>query len=158
MIRRLATVGAAVGALGICPGVAAALQAPVPIGPNQPFVGFVNGSSANAFIRVGCVGPTRPGQTGHPLAGQSMEVRFSNATGAGFTGTAHSVTATITYPAPATSQPTTLASFSNYFVPTPISTQARLPCTGRGTVAVTPMGNSPSARPWDMTVNFVAQP
>jgi hypothetical protein len=158
MIRRLATVGAAVGALGICPGVAAALQAPVPIGPNQPFVGFVNGSSANAFIRVGCVGPTRPGQTGHPLAGQSMEVRFSNATVAGFTGTAHSVTATITYPAPATSQPTTLASFSNYFVPTPISTQARLPCTGRGTVAFTPMDNSPSARPWDMTVNFVAQP
>src|SRR5664279_696575 len=47
------------------------------IGPNQIFVGLVNGSSgvrSHAQIRVACPGPVMPGETTHPLAHQPLEV------------------------------------------------------------------------------------
>ena len=48
-----------------------------PIGPNQVFGALVNGSTgypSPATIRMACFGPIRPGQTGHPLPGQTVEV------------------------------------------------------------------------------------
>ncbi|MEA2591787.1 MAG: hypothetical protein QOD62_1618 [Actinomycetota bacterium] len=42
--------------------------------PDQQFVGLVNGYTQNAPIRMACLGPVRPGQQGHPFAGQWAEV------------------------------------------------------------------------------------
>jgi hypothetical protein len=48
----------------------AAIIDPAVIGPNQYFSGVVNGHTGHATINMACFGPIRPGQTGHPLAGQ----------------------------------------------------------------------------------------
>lgn len=47
-----------------------------PIGPNQAFVGVVNGAIGPSRIAVVCDGPIGPGgATGHPLPGQTVEAR-----------------------------------------------------------------------------------
>ena len=61
------------------------------IGPNQVFAGSVNGQTGFAtpvVVRMACFGPIRPGQTGHPLAGQTLEVFRPEVIAArtGFTG------------------------------------------------------------------------
>lgn len=48
------------------------------VGPDQFFTGVVNGVPGNTIvpitIRMACFGPIRPGQTGHPMAGQTLAV------------------------------------------------------------------------------------
>src|SRR5450631_1402292 len=61
------------------------------VGPNQVFAATVNGQSGvvtPAEIQMACFGPIRPGQTGHPLPGQTVEVFRPEAIVAatGFTG------------------------------------------------------------------------
>lgn len=154
MIRRLAVVGSAVGALGICPAAEAAVQDPVPIGPNESFVGLVNGASSDAVIDVACPSPIVAGDEGHPLAGQTTEVELAPATTAvpGFTGSADTIDASYTYPSSTLS--VLLATFGNYFVPAPVSTSLEFPCAGTGTIAFTPVDGGPQARPWDTKVTF----
>ena len=64
-------------------------QDPVPIGPNQYFRGFINNHPPGAaVITVICPGPVN---TGHPAAGQKIEVRTAQPTSTfdiGFTGSA----------------------------------------------------------------------
>jgi hypothetical protein len=157
MIRRVAAVGAAVGLLAACPVAGAAVQDPVPIGPNEGFVGLVNSASANGVIQMGCFGPITPGEMGHPLAGQSTQVQLASlAMFAGFTGDAHQIRATLAYDSPA-ALPVVLATFDNYYVRAPISTSLELPCAGKATVAFTPVNGGPSSRPWDETVTFASQ-
>ena len=49
-----------------------------PVGPKQYFTGVINGKDGNTTIpitiKMACAGPGRPGQTGHPLAGQTLAV------------------------------------------------------------------------------------
>jgi hypothetical protein len=46
--------------------------------PKQYFTGVINGKDGNTTtpitIRMACAGPIRPGQTGHPVAGQTLAV------------------------------------------------------------------------------------
>ena len=100
MIRQLA-VGFAIGVLALFGSATVAfaqVQDPVPIGPNQSFVGLVNGSRSKAVIEMACFGPSRPGEYGHPLAGQTLEVSpvgpVANPVAWGFTGTARQIEAT----------------------------------------------------------------
>jgi hypothetical protein len=164
MFRRLAAVGTAVGAVALCPNAVAAVQDPVAIAPNEPFLGLVNSAASNGVIQMGCFGPYRPGEMGHPLAGQSTEVELATntATPFGFTGAAREIQATLTFPTPVASpiamQPITLAKFTSYFVRAPISTALTLPCGGTGEVAFTPVDGGPTARPWNETVTFAGQP
>ena len=44
------------------------------VGHRQAFVGRVNGSFDGATIDMACFGPITPGQTGHPMAGQVLDV------------------------------------------------------------------------------------
>jgi hypothetical protein len=80
-MSRVLSVTAAAAALAVFPGVAVATPArgpvsdPVAIGPHESFVGDVNGAISNGVIQMGCFGPVRPGEMGHPLAGQSSEVQ-----------------------------------------------------------------------------------
>lgn len=161
MIRRLA-VGVAIGAIalfGSAAVAAAQVQDPVPIGPNQSFVGLVNGSSSNAVIEMACFGPSQPGEYGHPLAGQSLEVQpvgpVANPIAWGFTGTARQIEATF---AISNTLEILLASFSSYYVVAPLSTSLSFPCSGTAVIPFTPVDGGPLARPWNTTVTFVPQP
>ena len=157
MIIRVVIVAAVLS--GLSAGATLALGAPAPIGPKQAFLGEVNGASANARIDMACFGAIRPGQTGHPMAGQSTEVvRASAARVAGFTGSARQIRATLTYPSPTQPLPIVLGTFSDYFVKAPISTGLEFPCAGGGNVTFTPVNGGPTARPWKISVTFVGQP
>jgi len=61
--------------LGVGAGTAASAGASIQ--PGQMFVGFVNNQRPNATIQMACFGPIRPGQTGHPFAGQTLSVQRS---------------------------------------------------------------------------------
>jgi hypothetical protein len=161
MIRRLA-VGVAIGAIalfGSAAVAAAQVQDPVSIGPNQSFVGLVNGSRSNAVIEMACFGPSQPGEYGHPLASQSLEVQpvgpVANPVAWGFTGTARQVEATY---AISNTLEILLASFSSYYVKAPLSTSLSFPCSGTAVIPFTPVDGGPFARPWNTTVRFVPQP
>ena len=164
MGRMMLAAALAAGASAVGAGFAAAqssvVQDPVPIGPNQPFLGSVNGVSSNAVIRMACFGPVHPGETGHPMAGQTVEVRFSSAqAGPGFTGTARRIAAVLSYPTPvANPVATVLATFSSYYVPAPISTALTLPCYGSGRVTFSPLNGGAKARAAVVKVSFVGQP
>jgi hypothetical protein len=73
MYGTIAALALAGGAVSL-PSAAAAVVDPAPIGPHQYFIGQVNGVSADAVIKMGCFGPVTPGQTGHPMAGQFVDV------------------------------------------------------------------------------------
>ena len=74
----LAAAACAVAAVAATPATAHA-QDPIPIRPGQYFNGYVNGHPpGQAIIWTACFGPTTPGETGHPLANQTIEVDPAN--------------------------------------------------------------------------------
>jgi hypothetical protein len=160
----LAALTAAVLLVGV--GAAAAAGAPTPtptlaIGPNQAFVGLVNGSTSKAVVRMSCFGPsTLVGQLGHPLPGQTVEVLPSPAvTIGGFTGQARQIEADAIFVSPlASAAIPRIALFDFYGVPAPIPTSLLAPCWGSGRVLFTPVAGGPAARPSVVAVMFQGQP
>ncbi len=150
----LVAVAAAVTAFAMV-SVGAAGAQPTPIGPNQTFTGFVNGSSGSAVIRMACFGPIRPGQTGHPFGGQTVDVTQS-AAGPGFTGAATSIAARL-FTSPST-PPTQLALFRFYDQPATIPASLSFPCAGTGHVVFRPVLGGPDARAPVVEVYFEGQP
>ncbi len=181
-MRRIAVIAGLVIAMLAVPARAQAI-APAPIGPKQFFTGAVNvflpaaspgatsaapttGAAAPAAIRVGCFGPIRPGQTGHPLAGQSVVVirqpvpiSVASAAALGFTGEADSIAAYLTFASPSASPVVPLiAVLDAYFLPAPIPTTLIVPCGGTGTVRFAPVDGGSAARPATVAVRFESQP
>ena len=162
-----AALGAAVlSALGPEAGAGAPRQAR--IGHNQQFAASVNGSTgvaAPAVIRMGCFGPLVPGRSGHPMAGQYVEVYRPEVIVAdlGFTGpTATTIQAFFGAPPPA---PVVLSGgndvvFSHYGVRRPVPTSLTLPCAGSGNVYFVPLPSTPlgTARDAVVRVTYVGQP
>ena len=150
-MSRLAIVliaSAVVVLLGAFGGVA---TAGFPIMPHQPFGGLVNGRRANAIVRMACFGPIRPGETGHPFGGQTLEV-IEGPYG-GYTGSlGKSVVARFR------EDPSVSTTFTHYDTPQPIPTSLNLPCGGSGLVVFSPEPDSPTARSATVTVNYVGQP
>ena len=144
--------GGATLALLLGSGVTAgsAVGAPsAPIGPHQFFNGLVNGKHPTATITVVCPGPARLGQTGHPVAGQTVGVSqapASTASGVGFTGSlGRSVVVIFSGPAttpPVTTVPLTFTSYGTQAIPTSLS----LPCAGTAPVIFSPRPTSKTAR------------
>jgi hypothetical protein len=154
-------------ALGFATGAGASPAAGTgKIGPDQYFRGLVNGSTGQPFpaiIRMACFGPIRPGQLGHPFAGQTVEVQRVPLTAAGnadlgFTGPKGTQIGAFFGPLPPTSQGGSPVLFQYYGVPEPIPTSELLPCGGAGTVAFVPLPFLPGARIADVPVEFVGQP
>ena len=85
----LALVAALVAAASVTATSSAFFPVPQgPVIPNVMFGALVNGASSNAVVRMGCFGAVRPGQTGHPMSGQTVEVfRPEALLVSGFTGT-----------------------------------------------------------------------
>jgi hypothetical protein len=122
-----------------------------PIGPNQPFVGLVNGKAGivtPAPILVACPGPIIPGETTHPLAGQTLVVGLApTTTNVGNTGpTGTTITAFQGIP-PASPAATTsgLATFHRYGVAKPLPTGITVPCSGTGDITFMPLPRVPPA-------------
>ena len=121
------------------------------IRPHQNFGGLVNGSRASATVRMACFGPIRPGQTGHPMANQPLEV-IQGAFG-GYTGSrATSIVARFR------EDPSVGVQFTHYGVAEPIPTSLELPCDGQGLVIFSPEPSSSTAKAATVTVNYVGQP
>jgi hypothetical protein len=168
-MRRLVVAAAILGllALGFTAGAGAL---PVPgtgkIGPDQYFRGLVNGSTGQpypAIIRMACFGPIRPGQLGHPFAGQTVEVQQVPLTAGangdlGFTGPHGTQIGAFFGPLPPSSQGGSPVLFQYYGVPEPIPTSELLPCGGPGTVAFVPLPFLRGGRIADVPVEFVGQP
>jgi hypothetical protein len=128
----------------------------VTVGPNQYFVGAVNGQLDRAVVQMACFGPGRPGQFGHPLPGQTVMVRQVAGTtvGVGFTGSAARSVVAFFSPS-ASADPT--ATFTSYGVPQEIPTAVLLPCSGAGTVLFFARPGSGTARSTAVQVVFVGQ-
>jgi hypothetical protein len=136
--------------------VATPAAAADPIGPNQYFVGLVNGRTAQSSIRVACLGPVRPGALGRPVPGQTVMVRLAPWTGPtpmGFTGSAARAIVALLSPS-ATNDPS--VTMTEYNVAAPIPTHITLPCTGTGQVFFFARPTSPTARATGVEVTFVS--
>jgi hypothetical protein len=131
---------------------------PSPIGPDQSFKGLVNSSADTTIIRMACIGPPRPGQTGRPWGGQTVAVEQSSDGTGGFTGAATKIEAAVIYPTKTGQKRTLLAVFTEYDSPAPISTDLKLPCEGQGRVVFRPLDGGPTAQSDAVRVSFVGQP
>jgi hypothetical protein len=154
----LAAATLAAGLLAAAPAVAVGVD-PAPIGPGQFFTGLVNGNGTStgtaepAVIKMVCPGPIVAGETGHPLAGQTvaaLPASVSSGTVAGYTGSAAD-RIDVDFGVPATTAPVTL---TDWAVPAAIPTSLLLPCSGTGTVAFVPDPTSPTARTATVTVLY----
>jgi hypothetical protein len=157
-VRRLAA--AAVVALGaaLVPAATAAadpVQDPLPITPNTYFAGLVNGKAADAVITVVCPGPVTANSVGHPVSGQTAEVRSvlpPSTTPLGYTGgLGREIVAGFT----SASSATQALVFTSYFAPAKIPTTWLLPCGGTGVMTFVPQPTSPTARSYSLTVTFL---
>ncbi|MFG1878158.1 hypothetical protein ACGFIV_25230 [Sphaerisporangium sp. NPDC049003] len=131
---------------------------PAPIGPGQYFSGLVNGQTARSIIRMACFGPVVPGQTGHPMAGQTVGVRpapSGSTSGVGYTGSAANAIG-VAFRNASTATPPIVLRY--YGTATEIPTSLNLPCYGSGVLEFLPTPTSPTARPATVSVNFVGQP
>jgi hypothetical protein len=138
------------------PALAGAVD-PVAIGPHQYFVGVVNGQTGSAVIHMACYGPLHPGQTGHPMPGQTVEVRRAAvaAKSMGYTGGGADE---IVVGAGTISSSAKSLALHYYGEVVEIPTTLTLPCYGGYDVAFVPLPTSWTARPATVRVDFVGLP
>jgi hypothetical protein len=111
---------------------------------------------------MACFGPVRPGETGHPFAGQTLEaVRLAHllpdVPDVGFTGpTADSIRVDIDTFLPDQAPEESIV-LSAYDAPTEIPASLELPCFGTGTVNFVPSPGGQYTRPASVPVEFVGQ-
>jgi hypothetical protein len=116
--------------VGFASPAVATTSTPQPIGPNQHYLGLVNGKNTNAVIYVACAGPIWPGRTGPPVGGQTVSVARV-ASGGGYTGSfAHEVWAQF-------NSNFQVVGFTSYNMQKAIPTTFKVPCGGTGTVRFT---------------------
>ncbi len=152
----LAAAGAIVAAP--LPAFADGIVDPAPIGPNQAFVGVVNDKTANATIKVACFGPVYPGETGHPLAGQTVKVLPVTGPTTGFTGFTGSAANSVLVSFGISSSAASPVILHTWAVSAAIPTSLLLPCYGTGTVTFAPYPTSATARSATVGVTYVGQP
>jgi hypothetical protein len=139
------------------------------VGPKQYFTGVVNGHNGNTVvpiaIRMACFGAVRPGETGHPMAGQTLAVHqlfppTATAGSLGFTGNDAEIGVFFNAPPPAAQSGavTTTPIFRRYDVSKRLPTSLTLPCAGSGTVYFVPIPVIPPSRAATVPVTFVGQP
>jgi hypothetical protein len=144
-------------------GTVAAFANSAALGPKQYFTGTINGSTGRpnpVEIRMACFGPVRPGETGHPMSGQTVAVHRVPKTvgGSGYTGTrGTAIGAFFGAPPPSGSGGSSYVRFTSYGQKL-IPTSLYLPCNGSGTVSFVSLPLDPSARDFTVPVRFIGQP
>ena len=112
-------------------GVAGAQQQ---IGPDEHFVGLVNGSHDRPVVYTVCPGPARSGRRGPVAGGQTLSVA-EVAAGHGYTGPLTQVYAWFT---PVGRKTPIALTFTTYGGPQAIPTSVRVPCDGKGRAVFSP--------------------
>jgi hypothetical protein len=142
------------------------------VGPHQFFTGVINGQNGNTAIPIpinmACFGPLTPGETGHPMGGQTLAVRqlFPPSTAETVGETGDDSTIEVFFgppppaPAPGAGAPSVArrVSFSRYDKTKKLPTSLTLPCGGKGTVWFVPVPVVPPARAVAVPVEFESQP
>jgi hypothetical protein len=147
---RLAAAAAGAG-LALVPG--AAVAAPTPIGPNQIFIGQVNGSSAAVDFDVVCPGPANT--TGHASGDTVGVVKLQDPIpGFGRTGNASAIAAKLMYTKGTVSVLEPVAKFTAYTTKA-VPKTVTAPCSGTGTMVFTPVNGGSGATPSSVPVTFV---
>lgn len=158
---------AACAATGL-PAVASQAQAGT-VGPRQYFTGVINGKDGNTTVPItimmACAGPVKPGETGHPLAGQTLAVHqlFPPAPAVSLGKTGNDSRIGVFFGAPPPGAPGARAAagtpvFTRYGVTKPLPTSVTLPCSGTGTVYFTPIPVVPPSQSATVPVRYVGQP
>lgn len=141
--------------------------AAVKVGPSQYFTGVINGHDGNTVnpitIRMACFGAVTPGETGHPMPGQTLAVHElfppTSAGSLGFTGNDKEIGVFfVLLPASASGSTTTTPIFKRYDVSKPVPTSLSLPCSGTGTAYFIPIPVVPPSQMASVPVRFVSQP
>jgi hypothetical protein len=145
-----------VGALSLGGPVTPARAAGSNIGPNQSFAGRVNGGFYRVTIAMACFGPIEPGETGHPVSGQTLEVIPPPPVAygpihIGYTGSTG--TSVVVRQGGAK-----LARLTQYFQMVNIPTTAVFPCAGKGMFRFVPKPISSDSLVGRVSVRFVGQP
>ncbi len=162
MARRGLLISLVVAVLGAGTGVAGA-QIPQggKVAPGQQFVGLVNGGTGVAkpvAVKVFCAGAIRPGERGHVVGDQPLEVvRPEAVANTGNTGSAGTgITAFLGVPPTAAATVSGLATFKRYNVKKMIPTSVSAPCAGNGAITFMPFPRDPpSSRAYVVKVTFV---
>jgi len=113
------------------PSVSSAQQQ---IGPNQHFIGLVNGSRSDPVVYTVCPGPIGPGRKGPVAGGQTIAVAEVGS-GHGYTGP---LTQIYAWFVPGPNQTPTVLRFTEYGTPQPIPTSVRVACDGRRKIVFSP--------------------
>lgn len=145
MYGALGAVALGIGAMGMFAAPGAVAADALPIGPHQSFQGQVNTVSVNAVIKVACPVSDPPATTGHPLAGQTVDVVPAPSSGTAPVGnTGDSATEVVVQFGPSVSvaEPVVLTSYDTKVA---IPTSIDLPCSGTGKVDFVPNPTSDTA-------------
>lgn len=155
--------GAAViaAAFVACTGTVPATASNPSVRPHQHFIGFINGRTGHphrVVIQMACFGAVRPGETGHPMAHQTVAVAKvgPHHSHAGYTGTGTYIGAFFGAPPPAPSTASYVA-FHRYLTKK-LPTSLVLPCSGNGTVTFVALPMNFHSRSYGVPVTFQGQP
>jgi hypothetical protein len=141
------------------------------VGPKQYFTGVINGTDGNTStpipIQMACFGPLTPGETGHPMAGQTLAVHqlfppASSGGTLGYTGNDSEIGFFLVAPPSSSTAAAPRAAKSVVFVrydkTQRLSTALTLPCSGTGTVWFSPTPVVPPSRSASVPVAYESQP
>ncbi|MGD0083154.1 MAG: hypothetical protein ABSD78_08150 [Acidimicrobiales bacterium] len=135
------------------------------IHPNQVFGALVNGENgaeSPVEIQMACFGPLKPGETGHPIAGQTVTVFQPEAITGDFGNTGahgHEIGAFFIAPPPGAGAAAGGPVIFHRYVTKKIPTSEVLPCAGTGQVYFVPLPMSPgSEKDVVIPVTYVGQP
>jgi hypothetical protein len=104
--------------------------AQTPVGPNQHFIGLVNGSNTSVVVDTVCPGPVWRGREGPVAGGQTRSVA-EVARGRGFTGPFSQI---YSWFVPRHEETPVELAFTSYGTPQSIPSSVRVPCGGTGRV------------------------
>jgi hypothetical protein len=146
--------------------LSAVLAGTVPLGAHESFGGTVNGARTGATIRMACYGPSRPGQVGHPMAGQTVGVFIPEAMTGPFLGrTGDPARMIVVSVVAGGGTPAHVARIRRLdltrpvlSVTRPLPTWPTLPCSGTARVVFTPVPSTGGARPATVEVTLAGQP
>jgi hypothetical protein len=123
------------------------------VGPNQVFIGVVNGASVNATVTVLCPGPLNVGHPVNDSVEAILEAVTPTGVVSGFTGSkANALTVSVA----TSSVVEKIGTLTQYGVLLPFPTTLTLPCSGVGEVVFAPSPGSADSRPAIVNVRFIS--
>ena len=144
-----AVITLALAGLAMAPAAAAAAT---PIGPNQIFLGLVNGSSTKVKFDVVCPGAANKGRPVNDTVG--VEKLQDPIPGFGRTGKASAIAASLEYKSGSSSVTEHVVNFTTYTTK-PVPTSVVTPCSGTGRMVFSPIKGGSGATSASVTVTFI---